>query len=186
MPDFFKQFPYTPPTAPEQDYQVTNKKYVDDAIDTDIAAIQSTELIAPSSVTLTAGTSSDGVSDLQTVGDGNTYDVAEVGATPGFDLKVNFANIARVDFVYIMGFYDEAAAILGHTVAIQLYNTDTSTYDTIGYIPEGNGIGPNVFLVDDSSAYYAGSSIVRFNHTSAGNATHDLYLDYVAIKGLTT
>jgi hypothetical protein len=43
----FSSFSVTPSAAPTADYQVSNKKYVDDAIDTDIAALKLDDCAAP-------------------------------------------------------------------------------------------------------------------------------------------
>ena len=51
------------------------------------------KFITPNSVTLTAGTSANSVSDLQTPFDGNTYDIQEAAATPGFHLEVTFTGV---------------------------------------------------------------------------------------------
>jgi hypothetical protein len=136
------------------------------------------------SITLDAGTSTDGLADLQVAQDGNTYHINEVAATPGSDLKVDFVNVQKFNWVQVIGYYDGATT---HAVSIQLYNWPAGTWDTWD---AHDGI--EKAMTDHSvwipcpenyigTAGNDGDVRVRFNHTMAGDATHDLYLMVVAL-----
>jgi len=138
-------------------------------------------LKSPATITLTTGTSSDAASDLQTPGDGNIYAVAEVVGVPGFNLSCNFTGIVRFDQIYIQGAY---IGLSIHEVWIQLYNFDSVTYDDIGRYPSTPGENPYSYFIGNSGDYVSstGQVFVRFYHKTTGDATHDLYLDYVALR----
>jgi len=143
-------------------------------------------------VTLSAGTSTDTVTDLQTLGDGNFYDITEAAATPGINLVVEFINVTAFNWVQIKAGYEGSGS---HAVAIQLYNFNTTAWDTFnacqnsavdtstvsGYI-----LNSYDFFVPSDTNYIgtggdAGDVRVRFYHTMAGNASHDLHIDVVAL-----
>jgi len=140
--------------------------------------------ITADSVTLDVGTSANSVADLQTAHDGNTYDIAEVAGAPGIDLKVDFVNITAFNWVQIIAYYDGGAT---HSVSIQLYNWNTTSWDTFD---SQDGVEKSMtdhsFFVPDDSNYIgtggdAGKVRIRFNHTQSGNASHDEYIDVVAL-----
>lgn len=145
------------------------------------------------SVTLTAGTTvASVVADLQTAFDGNFYHIDEAAGAPGIDLIVDFTSITAFNWVQVIAQYDGSST---HSVAIQLYNWITTTWNTFnacqtgqedvttagGYILEDLS-----FFVPSDANYIgtggsAGQVRVRFYHTMAGNASHDLYIDVVAL-----
>jgi hypothetical protein len=143
-------------------------------------------------VTLNAGTTTDTVTDLQTMGDGNFYDITEAAATPGISLTVEFISITAFNWVQIKAAYEGGS---NHAIAIQLYNFNTTAWDTFaaaqnsvadtstasGYI-----LNTYDFFVPSDTNYIgtgddAGDVRVRFYHTMAGNASHDLHIDVVAL-----
>lgn len=137
-----------------------------------------------------ASVSAGTVGDLQTLGDGNFHHTDEAAATPGFSLTVGFTSIAAFNWVQIVGTYAGT-----HSVGIQLYNWTTATWDTFGAMDAGVAdvstageyiLGNHSFFVPDDANYIgtggdAGKVNVRFHHTAAGNASHDLDLDVVAL-----
>ena len=135
----------------------------------------------PGSLTLNAGTSSDAVADVQTLLDGNTYDIAEVAATPGFDVEFTFTVdippngiITRLKYV----------GLDTHGVGIDLYNYTTTTWDRYHSFL-GNHLDYVWIHVDipDMTDYIDNlASIVRLYHFSAGDVTHDIYIDYIALR----
>jgi hypothetical protein len=144
------------------------------------------------SVTLSAGTSTDTVTDLQTMADGNFYDITEAAATPGINLIVDFTSITAFNWVQIKGCYEGSAS---HAVAVQLYNWNTTAWDTFNAMQNsycdtttasGYILNSYDFFVPSDTNYIgtggdAGKVRVRFYHTPAGNASHDLHLDVVAL-----
>jgi len=134
----------------------------------------------PASVTLNAGSSTDGVADLQTPLDGNVYHVDEAAATPGIDLECNFTGIVRIRSIFVRAYYVGGTT---HAIRLQLYNYNTAGYDTIHTL--NTGLDVEQFLLElpviDTNYISAGAAKVRFYHTEMGNASHDMYVDYVAL-----
>jgi hypothetical protein len=144
------------------------------------------------SITLTAGTSADALSDLQNAFDGNFYNLSETAAAPGMNLIVDFVSVTAFNWVMVKGCYNGSST---HAVAIQLYNWTQTRWDTYhalqnhtcdvstsdGYIIKDQSF----YVVDDSE--YIGTGVddgkvrVRFYHTMSGNASHDLYIDVTAL-----
>jgi hypothetical protein len=144
------------------------------------------------SVTLTNGTSTDTVTDLQTMGDGNFYDVTEATGAPGINLIVDFISITAFNWVQIKGCYEGSDT---HAVAVQLYNWNTTAWDTFDAMQNsycdtstssGYILNSYDFFVPSDTNYIgtggnAGKVRVRFYHTPSGNASHDMHLDVVAL-----
>jgi len=142
----------------------------------------------PNSMTVSAGTLASGsVSDVKVMLDGNIVQIEEVAATPGFNVQFSFTNVSQSqppNFVNARYRYDGSAT---HFVSIDLYNytdaawnqwtvfttTDDYYQNATIYIPNGNRAN----YVDSS-----GNAKVRIYHNTAGNASHDLYIDYVGLS----
>lgn len=136
-------------------------------------------------VTLGGGppTSSDVVADLQTAHDGNTYTVAEIAASAGQYLIVDFANVASFNMVQILMRYSST----GHALTIQLevspFDGSTwHTYDTTIDQPADQSFENHSFIVPDWSPYInSGAVKVRFIHQPAGNSADTWVFDVVAL-----
>lgn len=143
-------------------------------------------------VTLNKGTSADAVGDLQTAHDGNFYHVTEAADTPGIELIVDFTSIDAFNWVHVIAIYDGSTT---HSVAVQLYNWSTTTWDTFDALQSGQEdvstaggyiLEDHSFFVPDDLNYIGtgaddGEVRVRFEHTMAGDAAHDMYVDVVAL-----
>ena len=148
--------------------------------------------ITANNITLTAGTSSDSVTDLQTAHDGNFYNATSASATPGIHLEVEFISVEAFNRVEILAIYDASAT---KSVGIQLYNFSTTAWDTFdacqtaqenvttasGYIIENHS-----FWVASDTNYIGtggddGDVRVRFYQTMAGDGTQELYVDVVSL-----
>lgn len=148
--------------------------------------------ITADSITLSNGTSTDALADLQTAHDGSFYHINEVAGAPGIRLIVDFVSVTAFNWVEVIAIYDGSSS---HAVGIQLYNWSTTAWDTFdalqtgqedvttadGYILCNHG-----FLLPADTNYIgtggsAGQVRVRFNHTMNGNASHDMYIDVVAL-----
>ncbi len=148
--------------------------------------------ITANNVTLNNGNTTDVVADLQTMADGNFYHVDEVAGAPGIDLEVEFTNVDAFNWVHIIAIYDGSTT---HSVGIQLYNFSTTTWDTFDALQTGQEDVSNageyiledhhIFVPDDTNYVGTGGDDgdvrVRFHHTMAGNASHDMYIDVVAL-----
>ena len=117
--------------------------------------------------------------------DGDTYDVTEVAATPGLDLKVDFVSVTKFTHVQVVAYYTGSTA--SHAISIQLYDWQRSAWDTFNSM-QGDGVVMHdySFFVPCPANYIgtgsdAGDVRVRLNHTMLGDVTHDVYVDVVAL-----
>jgi len=137
-----------------------------------------------SSVTLTAGTLTDGnVTSTFVKGDAginNTYNWSAVAEIPGFDVRFNVSNVTENRNSYILAFYAVGDAAV-NIVNVQAYNFTGSTWDTIGTT--------NEFLTYDwfnnsvySQDYISGNEMwIRVYRTDRGNPGDDYAIDYFQI-----
>ncbi len=136
---------------------------------------------APSSVTVvTGGTPVGTASDMQTLLDGNVYQLPEVTGTPGFDLEINFTDVPRVKGIVFRGYYSGSTT---HYVELQIRNYNTSTDDTIIRIDTAATYNYRTILIPNDTDFINSSnqSQLTFYHPMSGNAAHDLYLDFVSL-----
>lgn len=139
------------------------------------------KFISPNSITLIAGTSANSVSDLQTPFDGNTYDIQEAAATPGYHLEVNFTGVTTFNAIYTRFEYAGSAT---HCCEVSIYNNSTASWDSYS-CQLGNQLGMQTIHIPiclaPSNYINSGTVIMRFYHPQAGNASHNLYIDYAAL-----
>ncbi len=137
------------------------------------------------SVTLSIGSTSDVVADLQTAHDGNLYHIDEAnGVAPAITLIIDFVSVTAFNWVNILAEYDGGG---DHAVCIELYNWDTSSWNAFD-AQDGieSAITNHDFTVSDDTNYIgtggdAGKVRIRFNHPINGNGTHDLDIDVVCL-----
>ena len=137
--------------------------------------------LAPASITLNAGTGTGSVTDLQTMLDGNAYHIDEAAATPGFDLEVNFTGVTRIRGVQVRCFYDGPDT---HVVRIEVRNQTGAAWDVLNTFVGNQGDFDTILsLLPDDANYIDGSgnAAVRIYHVSAGNASHDIDIDFVGL-----
>jgi hypothetical protein len=149
--------------------------------------------ITAASVNITTGSSSSNISTLQTLGDGNVYDLTEASTTnPGLDFYVEFTSVTAFNWVQILGTYHVGTTYSQtHFVAIQLYNWVGSAWVNFNRMPSDNyAAGYNTdfsFVVPGDANFIgtggnAGKVRVRFRHSAvAGVNSHHVYLDCVAL-----
>lgn len=134
----------------------------------------------PDSLSLVVGTSSDGISDIQTMNDGNEYHIDEVTGAPGTDLRITFNNVLRFANVVYNAYYESVSST--HTVLMEIYNYETQAWDAYTTIQPGLGYNYRYFDVPDYAAYIQDATVqIKFVHELAGSATHDFYIDYIAL-----
>ena len=141
------------------------------------------------SMTVTTGTLTSGnVASTQTWQDGSEVHITEVTGVPGFDVKFVFTSIANFCRVGISAYYAGSAT---HVCQIQIYDHTNTTWRNLWHLP-GTALGHNYRYSDMPVSqatiladYISGSDEVwiRFYHPTSGNASHDLYIDYVSIIG---
>lgn len=144
--------------------------------------------LTASAQTVNTGTLSSGtVTDVQTWSDGNEVNISEVAGTPGYDVEYRIDNVADFCEIVIAFYYVGSST---HDCQVQIYDDANTTWR--GFINQtGAQLGHNTryaILPDDSANYINSSDQVkiRFYHPKSGNASHDLYIDYVAIIGAST
>ena len=144
--------------------------------------------LTPSTQTVNTGTLTSGtVSDVQTWADGNEVHITEVTGVPGFDVEYRIDNVA--DFCFIgVSFYYVGSSV--HECQVQIYDDTNTTWREL-HSQAGAGLSHNYRFTDfpgTVSDYINGSNQVkiRFYHPQSGNASHDLYIDYVSIIGTST
>lgn len=136
---------------------------------------------SPASITLNAGTGTGSVTDIQTMLDGNVYHIDEAAGTPGFDLEINFTGVTRLRGVQVRCHYTGTAA---HVVHIELRDYNAAAWDQIDTIQGDIGNHQvRLFLLPDDTNYIDGSgnTAIRIYHASAGNAAHDMDIDFAGL-----
>jgi len=136
-------------------------------------------------VTTNNGTPTGSVSDLQTMADGNSYDIVEVSGAPGINVEVDFADVTAIQHVVVSAYYEGNTS---HAVRVQLYNyTDTAwdTFDTLHHFATSDFLQMVILVPDDSDYISGGAAIVRLDHTETGTPGHDLYIDYCGLGYVT-
>lgn len=133
-------------------------------------------------VTTTGSYQSGNIDSVSTIDDADAYVVDEVTGTPGFNIGITYTGITEIiNNVLINVKYSGA---LGHTIYLQLYNNDTTTWDNIIQIGESTAFELYTSDIINGSKYVDGSNEVdlRFYHSSAGNITHSIEIDYAVLR----
>lgn len=145
--------------------------------------VPSTVYYVPDSVTLTAGDdNSDVVADVQTMLDGNVYQVSEVADTPGYDFSFTWNEVTVAPTHFIVRFFYDGSDT--HECSIRLWNYGDGDFadvfhtyvDTVGYTTVEVPI-PEAIVGDYIEDH---EMKMQFYHDSGGNASHEMYVDYVA------
>ena len=142
--------------------------------------------ITPSSITENLGGGSVGsVTDVQTLNDGNVYNMAEEGG--GFDVDFVFENISSFTGLVTRVQYVGSAT---HAVEIDIWDYVATSRDQYIEVPHNAALYQYRTIRFPELSQYVNSSnqvTVSIVHTTTpGNVTHDLYVDYVALIGKTT
>ena len=129
--------------------------------------------------TVTTGTVNSGTYQSTHIRDGTDWEINEVVGAPGFLLTMDFTALKVANKVTIVGFYD---GNVGHTVDVDAYNWGTTSYDTLGQLPDALADTVYTFTLSAAHTDSDGSIKIRINHSSPGNVAHILYLDKVHIS----
>jgi hypothetical protein len=127
------------------------------------------------------GTATGTVAGVQEWNDGSEFSVAETTGTPGFDIRFTFSNITDIKRISSNILYEGNST---HHVELQIYRVSDATWKTIVQIP--TGFGYNYRFVDfppDPADYIdtLKQVVLRVYHVNAGNASHDIHIDYIAL-----
>lgn len=144
------------------------------------------EFITPvSTQVITGGTPVGSVTDVQTLKDGNYYQVPEVSGTPGFDIRFNFTNVKSIAGFVSMIRYTGSTT---HDVTLRILNYSTVAQDAFLVIPHTATLDAyRTVLIPDDANYINSSRQAQMTlyHDSQGNPSHDIYIDYIALLGTT-
>lgn len=141
--------------------------------------------ITPSSIVENiGGTSVGSVTDVQTLNDGNVYNMPEVN--PGFDIDFVFENVSSFTGLVTRVQYVGSTS---HAVEIDIYDYVATSRDQYIEVPH-NAVHYQYRTIrfPELSQYINSSNqaTVSIVHTTTpGNSTHDLYVDYIALIGKT-
>lgn len=112
--------------------------------------------------------------------DGNYLIIDEVAETPGYDIRFIFTDVESFTTVQNVFRYDGGAG--NHIVNIELYNFNTSEWDTISQYDKSSMLLNYVDYVPNSARYINDSIVImRHNHATAGDTSHYLEIDFVGL-----
>ena len=108
------------------------------------------------------------------------YSINDTATAPGFEVFVRFDNVVQFNKVVLNINYTTTSP---HTVDIDVFNYNTSAWDTIGTYSGLNGWTQFALGVISSTPYLSGNTAnVRIYHVSTGNISHNTKIDYVALE----
>lgn len=149
---------------------------------------QNPALVPESGTITTYGTYNFGtLTDVTIYGDYNTvaqtgyYSVNDAATTPAFVVYAGWNNVTTFNRATLNINYTTAS---GHTVDIDLYNYQTSAWDTFGvYSGSGNWQQFALGLIDHQPyVSNTGTVALRIYHVSTGNTAHRTWIDYLALE----
>jgi len=141
------------------------------------------------SYVITTGSLSSGTLQDTWIDDGSRLVINEVAMTPGFQVDFTWEGVPSGGFkrIRMNGYY---AGNPAHNVKIQAWDYNFSSWTNLtadaSDIADGAADADYSFLINDSDFYSGGQVQIRFEHTSAGNATHDILFDALHIVTTTT
>lgn len=132
--------------------------------------------------TLSAGTTA----QTRVWGEGGAVNISEVTGAPGFDVQFIFMNVTDFARIGISAYY--TGNIASHYAEIQIYDDTNAVWRTLWNFSGGQGFNYRYsdlpVSVATRQADYINSSnevMIRFYHPTSGNASHDLFIDYMSI-----
>jgi hypothetical protein len=138
----------------------------------------------PSSITINASDGTTGsVSDVQTMFDGNVYQIEELAATPGYDVEFIFSNVDKYPTMAVTRWLYSGSAT--HDVTWDIWNYNTTAWDTLRAFQDSRNYEASMTMyipqANKSDYVSGGAAKVRVYHRSAGNASHNIQIDYVGL-----
>jgi len=137
------------------------------------------------SISLTNGVYISGsVASIQTYGDygaGNFYNFTDgTGSGPAWILTTTFTGVASFNRAVLNISY---TANSGHTIYVDLYNYNSSSWDSIGSYTGLSGYYQFALGVISSTPYISSGTVqLRLYHNNSGNAAHETRVDYIALE----
>ena len=133
----------------------------------------------PTSVTVTAGGTPVGViANVNAMIENGVYQIPELAANPGFDIRFNFTGLQFIpDAIVTRLWYDGA-----HQVEIHLWDYVVDEFVLVDQvIPTDTYLIKEAPFPPQARFVSSGAAIMRFLHNQQGNASEDIYWDYVAL-----
>jgi hypothetical protein len=126
------------------------------------------------------------VTDIQTFNDYNTgtntgfYSINDATGAPAFIVYIGFSGVTDFNrFVLNINYTQNS----GHTQDIDLYNYQTSQWDTFTTYSGSTNWFQFILGIIDSTPYISlGKVTVRVYHVSSGNTAHRTWIDYAALE----
>jgi hypothetical protein len=139
----------------------------------------------PTSITkVSGGTPVGSVTDIQTLLDGNVYTLPEAVGTPGYELTIDFTDTVLV-VPWAVAFRWQYDGSITHDVTFDIYDYNAVAFKQLQHIEVNTdgfwaGLLPLPAVMTN---YITGGDTMQFRliHNSAGNAAHNLYIDYIAL-----
>lgn len=137
---------------------------------------------AASSVSVIAGGTPVGtIAGVQEWDDGSVYQVPETATTPGYDIQFTFSDVGKINYIASNIHYNGLST---HQVEVQIYDVTATQWKTLFQVP--SSLGYNYRFIDfkkDEVDFIDSSkqAKIRLYHVSGGDATHNVYIDYLAI-----
>lgn len=142
----------------------------------------------PTSQTVTTGTIITGGFADVAAWDGTYFQIQEVTGAPGFDITFDFVvseNLFKCTTLIWSGRYEGNPA---HNVQLEMYDHLATAWKVIDIIASNSADELRSYTLPEAPTRFVGPlsdrsvALVRFHHTSSGTTTHDLYIDYLAIR----
>jgi len=132
------------------------------------------------SVALTAGTVGAGDHTTVHVRDATYLQIDEVGGSPpAIVAEFAWSGLTSFNKVMFHGYYTG-----NHDVLLQIYDYDLTAWETLATIPQGSSspTAVAVDIADPDPHISAGAALVRLYHADTGNASHDLFVDWLVLS----
>lgn len=127
---------------------------------------------------ITAGSEISGTYATTNTYDGVSWTIQETnGTTPGINVELSFSLITvKPTRIWLRCYYSG-----NHSVDVQLWNYDTTTWVTYYTLTQHTSHEWVEFQIVSPEDYSdSGNAKMRFYHSSVGNPSHYLYIDYAA------
>lgn len=109
----------------------------------------------------------------------DAYSVNEVSGVPGFDIETAYSNIVSINRIWLHVLYSGSGS---HIVNVDLYNYDTTEWDTFTTFTLSNDFKFLDIPIPDNSNYVSnGNSKLRVYHISNGIPSHNIKIDYMVL-----
>ena len=141
-----------------------------------------------SSINITGTINSGGNNGNMSIIDGYYLNLSEIAGS-GFEYRINFTNVNQsVTNLQTYFWYNQNGVVIGsHVVSLQIWNYNTSVWETYLQVTNLNSFQLFNIPIGDSSRHINNSIVqVRFIHSANGNGAHQLYVNEIQLQhGLT-